>query len=97
MKYDSNYRVYGIRYFNVIFYLFAKTELDDYKIMMLGDCISTGTLMKMEDIHGWCLRQNIRYNMKFKYCKEYPIQANIWNFYSYCRFKIEQKVNNDKK
>lgn len=28
MKYSGNSKVYGIRYFNVWFYLFAETEMD---------------------------------------------------------------------
>lgn len=59
MKYSGNSKVYGIRYFNVWFYLFAETEMDDYKINMLGESINTGNLMKMKDIHWWCIRHNI--------------------------------------
>ena len=58
MKYSGNSKVYGIRYFNVWFYLFAETEMDDYKINMLGESINTGNLMKMKDIHWWCIRHN---------------------------------------
>lgn len=89
MKYSGNSKVYGIRYFNVWFYLYAEIEMDDYKINMLGDCINTGSLMKMKDIHWWCIRHNIKYKVIFKYRKEYPVQANIWNFYTYCRFRLE--------
>ena len=67
MKYSGNSKVYGIRYFNVWFYL----------------------LMKMKDIHWWCIRHNIKYKVIFKYRKEYPVQANIWNLYTYCRFRLE--------
>ena len=89
MKYSGNSEVYGIRYFNVWFYLFAETEMDDYKINMLGESINTGNLMKMKDIHWWCIRHNIKYKVIFKYRKEYPVQANIWNLYTYCRFRLE--------
>ena len=71
MKYSDDCKVYRIRYYNVWFYLFAKTEMDD--------------------IHCWCTRQNIRYRTKFKYRKDYPILANIWNLYSYCRFRCDLK------
>lgn len=91
MKYSGDSKVYGIRYFNVWFYLFAEKKIDDYKINMLGEYINTGILMKMKDIHWWCIRQNIKYKTKFKYRKEYPIQANIWNFYTYCRFRLETR------
>ena len=88
MKYSRNCKVYRVRYFNVWFYLFAETEIDNYKINILGERIRVGELMKMKDIYWWCIKQNIKYKMKFKYRKEYSIQANIWNFYSYCRFKL---------
>lgn len=89
MKYSDDCKVYGIRYFNVWFYLFAETEVDEYKINMLGERIDAGISMKMKDMYHWCTRQNIRCRTKFKYRKDYPIVANIWNFYSYCRFKFE--------
>lgn len=89
MKYSDDCKVYRIRYYNVWFYLFAKTEMDEYKINILGEHIDMGDSMMMKDIHCWCTRQNIRYRTKFKYRKEYPILANIWNLYSYFRFKFE--------
>ena len=84
MKYSDDCKVYRIRYYNVWFYLFAKTEMDEYKINILGERIGMGDSMMMKDIHCWCTRQNIRYRTKFKYRKDYPILANIWNLYSYC-------------
>ena len=44
-----------IRYYNVLFYLFFKTGMDDFKRQ--------------------CLIKKI----------------NLWNLYSYCRFKIERQ------
>lgn len=46
MKYNDDYKVYRIKYFNVWFYLFAETGIDDYKINILGERISTGVSMK---------------------------------------------------
>ena len=71
MKYSDDCKVYRIRYYNVWFYLFAKTEMDEYKINILGERIDMGDSMMMKDIHCWCTRQNIRYRTKFKYRKEY--------------------------
>lgn len=51
MKCSGDCKIYKIRYFNVWFYLFAEAEIDDYKINMLGECISDGVSMKMKDIH----------------------------------------------
>ena len=94
MMYNGDCEVYIIRYFNVWFYLFAKTETDNYKIKMLGEHISAGNSMKMKDIHWWCTRHSIKYQMEFEYRKVYPIRANIWNFYSYCRFKLAMSYPN---
>ncbi len=46
MKYSGNSKVYGIRYFNVWFYLFAETEMDDYKIMIVCDLVHLWRLLK---------------------------------------------------
>lgn len=64
MKYSDDCKVYRIRYYNVWFYLFAKTEMDEYKINILGERIGMGDSMMMKDIHCWCTRQNIRYKEK---------------------------------
>lgn len=51
MKYSDDCKVYRIRYYNVWFYLFAKTEMDEYKINILGErigisfCSMRGALM----------------------------------------------------
>lgn len=90
MEYKNHCVVYGIKYFNVIFCLIAETEMDIYKINLLGEQIESGRPIKMRDIHKWCLSQNIYYKTMFKYRKDYPISANMWNFYSYCRFMLEK-------
>ena len=58
MMYNGDCEVYIIRYFNVWFYLFAKTETDNYKIKMLGEHISAGNSMKMKDIDRKSTRLN---------------------------------------
>ncbi len=90
MEYSDYCAVYRIRYFNVMFCLLAVTEMDVYKINLLGEKIESGYSMKMRDIHKWCLSQNIYYKTAFRYRKDYPISANMWNFYSYCRFMLEK-------
>ena len=50
MEYSNHYAVYGIRYFNVIFYLLAATEMDAYKINLLGEQIENGRSIKMRDM-----------------------------------------------
>lgn len=48
MKYSDDCKVYRIRYYNVWFYLFAKTEMDEYKINILGERIGMGDSMMMD-------------------------------------------------
>lgn len=90
---ERTYRIYIVRYYNVFFYLVAKSEQDIYKIELFGERIEKGELVKMRDIQYWCVRQNIEYRSKFKYKKEYPISANLWNYYTYCRFRLEGRLN----
>ena len=82
--------VYMIQYYNVGCYLFARTEEEAFRIETLGKYIEGGLRIGLRGINDWCTYQHIRYFMKFKYRKDYPIKANIWNLYSYCRFKLQR-------
>ncbi|MCH5201427.1 MAG: hypothetical protein J1F60_10760 [Oscillospiraceae bacterium] len=79
-----------IRYFNVIFYLRIRTERELFMFQALGDRIEQGEALLMKDIVGWCRGHNIEYTHKFFYRKDFVLSANLWNFYSYMRFQIEQ-------
>ena len=79
-------KVYVIQYYNIGYYLFARTESEAYRDETLGKHIEDGLFVGMEGICKWCVRQHINYTMKFMYRKDYPIKANIWNLYSYMRF-----------
>ena len=79
MKYSDDCKVYRIRYYNVWFYLFAKTEMDEYKINILGERIGMGDSMMMKDIHCWCTRQNIRY-YGLRQKEEAPHQCGVFSF-----------------
>ena len=59
------------------------------KISYLTDRIDAGEQMVMKDIYQWCQGHGIKYNSKFVYRKDFSLKANIWNFYSYMRSKIE--------
>lgn len=48
MKYSNHCTVYEIRYFNVIFCLLAATEMDVYKINLLGEKIESGVFHEDE-------------------------------------------------
>ena len=52
MKYSDDCKVYRIRYYNVWFYLFAKTEMDEYKINILGESYRYG---RFDDDEGYSL------------------------------------------
>ena len=68
-----------IRYYNVLFYLFFKTGMDDFKRQCLIKKIDDGESMRMKQIQDWC------------HCHQIPFRVNLWNLYSYCRFKIERQ------
>ena len=83
-------KIVAIRYYNVWFYLHVNSEQDMVKISYLTDRIDAGEQMVMKDIYQWCRIQKIEFSTKFIYRSDFPIKANIWNFYSYMRIKIEK-------
>lgn len=80
-----------IRYYNVLFYLFFKTEIDDLKRQCLIDRIDIGAPIRMKQIRDWCECHQILFKTKFVYRKDFSFKANLWNLYSYCRFKWEMR------
>lgn len=80
-----------IRYYNVLFFLRFKVGIDDFKRDILLGRIRSGEDMKMKDIYCWCCFHKIPFFIRFVYRKDFSILANIWNFYSYYRFKSEIK------
>lgn len=85
--------IVAIRYFNVWFYLHLQSELDVVKFSYLSKRIEAGDSFRMRDIYKWCAMQKIKYRTKFVYRKDFPVTANLWNFYSYVRSKIENTLN----
>lgn len=80
-------KIVAIRYYNVWFYLNVNSEQDMVKISYLTDRIDAGEQVVMKDIYQWCWTQKIECSTKFIYRRDFPIKANIWNFYSYIRMK----------
>lgn len=78
-----------IRYYNVLFYLFFRLGIDDFKIQYLVNRIDAGESIRMKQIQEWCYCHNITFKTQFIYRKDFPFKANLWNLYSYCKFKIE--------
>ena len=81
--------IVAIRYYNVWFYLHLQSESDMVKFSYLSKRIDAGENFRMRDIHRWCTVQKIKYKTKFVYRKDFPVTANLWNFYSSIRSKIE--------
>ncbi len=85
--------IVAIRYYNVWFYLHLQSESDVVKFSYLSKRIEAGDSFRMRDIHKWCAMQQIKYRTKFVYRNDFPVTANLWNFYSYVRSKIENILN----
>lgn len=80
-----------IRYYNVLFYLFFRAGIDEFKRQCLVNRIDAGESVRLKQIQEWCYHHGIPFKTKFIYRKDFPIKANLWNLYSYCRFKLEIK------
>ena len=78
-----------IRYYNVLFYLFFRAEVDDFKRQCLVNRIDAGESIRMKQIQDWCDCHQIPFTTRFIYRKDFPVKANLWNLYSYCRFRAE--------
>lgn len=78
-----------VRYYNVLFYLIFRIGIDELKKDIFIKQIEESEQIKMKDIYCWCKSQQIPVIARFKYRKDFSILANLWNLYSYCRFKIE--------
>lgn len=78
-----------ICYYNVKFHLFLRDEWERHCFSYLEGRVCSGERMRMEDIYGWCVSHGIRYRASFCYRPDFPVRANIWNFYSYLRGRID--------
>ena len=78
-----------IQYYNVRFYLLLKDERERRWFSFLEGRIMAGERMVMKDIYGWCVSHGIRYRTRFCYRPDFPVMANLWNFYSYLRGKVD--------
>ena len=78
-----------IRYYNVMFYLLLRDERERGWFSFLERRIQDGERMVMKDIYGWCASHGISYRTRFCYRPDFPVRANLWNFYSYLRGKID--------
>lgn len=87
---EEGKRVGVIQYYNV---LFIMELLSDKDIWSLEQWVKGMNNLYMKDIHNWCRSHFIKYHTVFVYMKEYPVKANIWNGYSYIRWRMERRMN----
>lgn len=80
-----------VQYYNVKFYMKLDGSQDIIKFSYLENRIKSGEQLLMKDIYSWCNCQNIYVITKFEYIRKIPVMANVWNFYSYLRARIEFK------
>lgn len=84
---EERKKVGVIQYYNVLFIMELMTDKDIWYMEQLSNGIDR---MYMKDIHEWCRLHSIEYQTVFVYRKEYPLGANIWNAYSYLRWRVEK-------
>lgn len=92
LKKKAAEEVVVIRYYNVLFYLFFRGGVDDFKRQCLVNRIDVGEYIQMKQIQDWCSYHQIPFKTRFIYRKDFPVKANLWNLYSYCRFKVENRL-----
>lgn len=78
-----------IGYYNVQFLLKFQIGKDELKKKCLLKMIKSDTTVKMRTLYDWCHSHRIPIAMKFSYRKDYSFINNLWNFYSYRRFRFE--------
>lgn len=89
MEKEGSSEVVLVGYYNVLFYLIFRTELDEYKKNILIERIRNGEQMVMKDIYRWSEGHQVPFWTRFIYRKDFSVKANLWNLYSYCRFVYE--------
>lgn len=86
---DLQEEIVLIRYYNVMFYLKFRAGIDELKKNIIIERVDSGERLNMRGIYRWCKNQQVSMGMRFSYRKDLCIRANIWNLYSYWRFKME--------
>ncbi len=81
-----------IKYYNVCFYLFFQRGKDEINKQCLVKRIESEAVTNMEEIARWCDGHKILFATKFKYRRDFPLKANLWNLYSYFRFLYARKT-----
>ena len=87
---EERKRVGVIQYYNVLFIMELVSDKDIWALEQWMNGINN---IYMKDIHNWCRIHFVKYHTVFVYRKEYPVKANIWNGYSYTRWRMERMMN----
>ena len=87
---EEGKRVGVIQYYNVLFIMELVSDKDIWSLEQWMNGINN---IYMKDIHNWCRIHFVKYHTVFVYRKEYPVKANIWNGYSYIRWRMERRMN----
>lgn len=79
-----------INYYNVRFVVMLKSERDEacFEVFKCRIERKGTTLM---GIKRWCDTHKIEYAYKFYWKDDYTIRANLWNLYSYLRFRWDTR------
>ena len=72
--------------------MLVEAKEDIYKINYLTDRVDSEEQINMREMAKWCRHQGITFKTHFSYGSDYSIIANLWNFYTYCRFCHEERV-----
>ena len=88
-----------VQYYNVIFYMIFRKDVDTLKRRSLSDWLKNGRNIRIKDIYGWCISQSVPVRMKYMYRKDFSLSANLWNLISYWRFnqRLEYSVKQNRK
>ena len=79
-----------IHIYNVLFIMELVSGQDIWSLEQWENGINN---IYMKDLHNWCKIHFVKYHTVFVYRKEYPVKANIWNWYSYIRWLMERMMN----
>lgn len=80
-------------YHNMLLVMKAESDIDRYKIETYERSVKNREIpFNLKAFTEWCRNQNIDYDAKFYWRKDYPLSANIWNFYTVTRWRIENML-----
>ena len=51
--------IVAVQYYNVFFCMIFRKDVDTLKKRALSDWLKSGRNIRMKDIYGWCVSQNI--------------------------------------